>query len=230
MTAMLLDLRYAVRSLRKSQGFAVSAILILASGIGAAVAIFSVADGVLLKPLPYANPDRLLSFATGFSTDEFGISQGQFITIEEHSRTIESIGAFFSFELTLTGRGLPERIRVARATPSLFSVLGVRPVIGRAISEEDVRQKTDVAVLTHASWLRRFGGDPDVLGQTLIINERPLPIIGVLPAGFQLPRDAIAPGAVEALLPSRIDRAQPNWGSHAMTGIGRLAPGQTLDQ
>ena len=223
------DLRYALRSLFKSRGFTFAAVLILASGIGAAVAIFSVADGVLLKPLPYANPDRLVSLSTRFRSDEFGISQGQFITIEEHSRTIDKIGAFFSFELTLTGRALPERVGVGRATPSLFSVLGVSPALGRVISEEDVRQKTDVAILTHAAWLRRFGGDPNVLGQTLTLNGNSRPIVGVLPAEFRVPRDAISPIDVEIWLPARIDRAQPNWGSHAMTGVARLAPGQTLD-
>lgn len=235
MNALGQDLRYAVRSLRKSQGYAIAAILILAGGIGAAVAIFSVADGVLLKPLPYANPDRLVSLSTHFSGDEFsgdefGISQGQFITIEQHSRTIEKIGAFFSFEMTLTGRGLPERVRVARATPSVFSVLGVTPVLGRAMTEEDVRQKTDVALLTHATWLRRFGGDPNVVGQTLILNGVARTIVGVLPAGLQMPRDAIEPGEVEVWLPPRINRAQPNWGSHALSGVALLAPGQTLDR
>jgi predicted permease len=235
MNGFLQDLRYAVRSLRKSQGFAVSAVLILASGIGAAVAIFSVADGVLLKPLPYANPDRLVSLSTRFSGDEFsgdefGISQGQFITIEQHSGTIEKIGAFFSFEMTLTGRGLPERVRVARATPSVFSVLGVTPVLGRAMTEEDVGQKTDVALLTHATWLRRFGGDPNVVGQTLILNGVARTIVGVLPAGLQMPRDAIEPGEVEVWLPPRINRAQPNWGSHALSGVALLAPGQTVDR
>ena len=100
MSSLLQDLHYACP--QEEPGFAIAAILILGSGIGAAVAIFSVADGVLLKPMPYANPDRLVSFTTSLSADEFGISQGQFITIEKQSRTIESIGAFFSFELTLS--------------------------------------------------------------------------------------------------------------------------------
>jgi hypothetical protein len=140
------DLRYALRSLYKSRGFAFAAVLILASGIGAAVAIFSVADGVLLKPLPYASPDRLVSLSTRFSTDEFGISQGQFVTIEEQSRTIEQIGAFFSFELTFTGRGLPERAGVGRDSLAVLGA-GTSVAIGRV--GRDLRYRRRPTILRH---------------------------------------------------------------------------------
>jgi predicted permease len=204
--------------------------LTLASGIGVAVAIFSIADGVLLKPLPYANPDRLVSVGTRLSVDVFGISSGQLFTIEEQGHAIERIGGFVSLELTHTGRGLPERIRAGRATASFFSVLGVSPIIGRLLSDDDIRQKNEVALLTHRAWVQRFGAASDVLGRTMVLNDLPTTIVGVLPPAFRPPRDVFSTAEIEVWLPLRLNRARPNWGSHFLTAVGRLAPGTSLEQ
>jgi putative ABC transport system permease protein len=230
MIAIIQDVRYALRTLGKNPGFTAAAVLTLAGGIAAAVAMFSIVDGVLLKPLPYANPDRLVSLTTRLSADAFGITSGQFITIEERSRAVQQIGAFVSFESTLTGLGLPERIRVARASGRFFSVLGVTPMLGRLLAEDDTRQQGEVALLTHRAWMSRFGGAADVVGRSLTLNGRPTTIVGVLSHAFRPPRDVFSQEEIDVWLPLRIDRAQPNWGSHVLTAVGRLAPGASVEQ
>ena len=149
------DVRDAWRSVRRSPGFTTVAVLALALGIGSATAVFTLAHGVLFKPLPYADPDRLVQFELGIGSDRFGISPGQYVTIERQSRQLSGIGAFFVQEMTLTDTGRSDRIRVGRMTASFLPVRGVTPLPGLHVAPEARRGRAngDGYLLSHPTWV-----------------------------------------------------------------------------
>ncbi|MCH7746961.1 MAG: ABC transporter permease [Acidobacteria bacterium] len=224
------DLRDAWRSVRRSPGVTTLAVLTLALGLGSATAVFTLAHGVLFTPLPYEDPDRLVQFELGIGPDRFGISPGQYVTIEHQSRRLSGVGAFYVQEMTLTSEERPERIRVGRMTASFLPVLGVTPSLGRYVAPEARRTGANGGgyLLGHRTWVRRFGADPGVLGRPLTLDGVVAPIVGVLPEGFFAPRDLLSPGDVEVWAPLVLNRADLNWGNHYLTAIGRLAPGADL--
>ena len=230
MRTLLQDLRYAARMLHKHAGFTFAAILTLALGIGANAAIFSVANTVLLRPLPYRQPDELVMVwetapRLGFPHND--VAPANFIDWRDQNRVFAHIAAFGGDSLTLTGHGDPERIEGQRVSASLFSVLGVAPAIGRTFAaEEDTPGAGNVIVISHALWQRSFGGDSSIVGQTLKLNNQPYTVIGVMPAQFRFP-----------------DREQEYWvpmafepeeaagrGDHYISVVARLRPGVTLQQ
>ncbi|MBZ5500176.1 MAG: ABC transporter permease [Acidobacteriia bacterium] len=177
------DMRHAFRSMRRNPGFAAAAILSLALGMGATTAIFSVADSVLLQSLPYAQPERL----TTVSVDG-AISAPLYEAFRREARSIEHAALFTSWYFNLAGQGEPERIPAARVSAELFDVLGVAPALGRTFSaDEDQRGRENVVVIGDGLWKRRFGGDPNVIGRTLTLNDAPNTVIGVMPPGFRFP-------------------------------------------
>ena len=188
------DLRYAWRALAAAPGVAVAAILSLALGIGANTAIFSVASPLLLSPLPYADPDRLVILWN--RSPGLGIAEDWFSTAQYFD--IRGTGAFADVALAiggndnLTGGGEPERIGTIRVSSNLLPMLGVRPALGRLFTaDEDRAGAAGTALLAHGTWLRRYGGDPSAVGRSLIVNGVSYRIVGVLPAGFTLPRDVL---------------------------------------
>jgi predicted permease len=242
--ALTQDLRYGIRMLRRQPGFSMLVVLLVAIGVGANTAIFSLVDAVLLRPLPYASPDRLVVVrevipALAETYPSVPASSGDFLLWQERVSAFEAMAAVSAGTETLTGAGDPARLDVARVTATLFPLLGVTPAIGRTFTAlEDHEGGAAVAVLSHGFWLERFGGDRAVLGRRLMLNDRPHTVIGVLPAGFALPRHdqlgALAP------LPSRIDVYRPaafnaderknladnfNW-----IALGRLRAGATVEQ
>lgn len=219
------DLRVALRALRRTPAFTTVAALTLALGIGATSAMFTLVDGILLRPLPYPNADRLVRVIQSYpekGLDTWGISEQNIALYRDRSSDFEAFTAYRSGSITLLGDRGPERLAIARVTSDFFKVLGVSPAIGRPFTaEEDRPGQNDVIVLSHAMWQSRFGGDPSVIGTTLDVDGRPMRIVGVMPAGFAFPRPE-----VRAWLPMGLD---PNRRFGFMnSGLGLLAPGASL--
>jgi predicted permease len=225
------DLNFALRQLRRAPSFAVVAILTLALAIGSNTAVFSVVDGVLLRPLPYERPDELAMLWTrylppsGFDIPKFAISGPEFLDYQESTRAFRSVGAYQTGTRALTGDGAEaERISVAFVSDDVLPLLGVRPAIGRWIDAgEDVPDGPAVAVLGHDLWMTRYGSDSTLLGRTILMNGVATEVVGVMPREFEFP------SGTQAWLPMGLDRtSQGNRGGHGIFGVGRLAPGRTL--
>jgi len=201
------DLRYAVRVLRASPGFTLVAVVCLGLGIGATTAIFSVVSPILIRPLPFAQPDRLMMiFATSKSESgtpfSFSVTGPDFTQWRDRNHTFEELAAFSGTAVSnLSGTGEPVRVRYASVGAALFSVLGVKPARGRVFSEEDqgtgmpgiVEQSPDgekVALVSDHLWRAQFGADPDLIGKTIRLNSEPMVIIGIMPRGFSFPAAA----------------------------------------
>src|SRR5262245_14351362 len=184
------DLRYGARMLVKNTGFTLVAALTLALGIGANTAIFSVVNGVLLRPLPYKDPQRLvIVFGTRPQNPEFPVMPGDFIDLRSQNQSFEHVAAFCPQSLNLTGGGRPEVISAVNASANLFALLGVEVMHGRAfLPEEEQPGNHRVVILSHRLWQRRFGSDLKIVGRTITLNDEPYAIIGVAPPGFQFPR------------------------------------------
>jgi putative ABC transport system permease protein len=232
MRDFLFDLRYAARTLRLNPGFAMVAIVTLALGIGGTTAIFSVLDPVLIRPLRYAEPERLVSVATYFPSIKLEtLVSADFAAFEQHNHVFTSMAAYpHGLEtMTLIAAGGPLRATVARVTPGFFSTLGIRPTLGRPfLPGESQPEAANVAILTFGLWQRAFGGDPSVVGKTVTLDQEPCTVIGVMPAAFRFPEEE----KVEVLTPLPLDAARMQHGPDMMTwrGIGRLKPGVSLTQ
>ena len=191
MKTLIEDVRYGLRMLRKSPGFTVLAILTLALGIGANTAIFSIVNSVLLKPLPYKDPGRLVLVfegipKAGLATLPF--SAPDLEEFERQNQVLEGIAAFQNRRYELSGVDRPERIVGARASASLFQVLGVQPALGRAFTREEDQEGRAVVVLNYGLWQRKFGGDPGIVGKSVPLDRQPYTVVGVMPSGFEFPR------------------------------------------
>jgi putative ABC transport system permease protein len=217
------DLRYAARSLRRNPVFAVTAVLTLALGIGATTAIFSVVHGVLLKPLPFHEPERLVGLRHGSFTNH---GPATYLTYRENQRTFEAIGAWDPTDVSITEGGEPERVQALLVSAATLPLLRVQPVVGRFFSAEDDTPGNPLrVVLTYGYWQRRFGGADNVVGQLLVIDGRPGEVIGVLPSSFKFLRTR--PGI---LLPMPLDVNAPRGISFGFQALARLKPGVTLAQ
>ena len=220
-------LRYAARGLAKNPAFTFMAVLTLALGIGATTAIFSVVYGVLLKPLPFDEPDRLVNLSHSSPDGDRNHGPATYFTYRDNQRVFEDIGAWDRDEVTITGRGEAEQVNVLRVSDSTLQLLRVRPVRGRAFSkEDDAPGRQQRAILTYGYWQRRFGGSPDVIGQGLVIDGASTEIIGVLPMSFKFPR---ANNPV-IILPLQLNRANATSISFGFQVLGRLKPGVTISQ
>jgi putative ABC transport system permease protein len=223
------DIQYALRGIAKRPLFSSVVILTLALGIGANAAIFTVVNGVLLQPLPYPHPERLLMVwmsnpRQGFDKDVG--SYPNFADWRSGSRSFERMSAYFGSSVTLTGSGDPAQIRGARVTPEFFETMGVVPLRGRAFHSADGRAGGErVVILGHGLWMRRFGADASIVGRSIVLDGVPHEVVGIMPASFKHPVDAeiwtpLAPvGDFQALFDTR--------GSYWLTIIGRLKPGVT---
>ncbi|MEK6410078.1 MAG: ABC transporter permease [Acidobacteriota bacterium] len=230
METLLQDLRYGIRMLLKNPGFAVVAVIALALGIGANAAIFSVVNTVLLRPIPYEDPDRLMVVREKKPPQfpEFSVSPGNFLDWQKQNTVFEKLVAINGTAFILVGEGAePERLRGARVSAGLFEMLGVSPVNGRTfLEEEDQPGRENVVILGNGLWKRRFAADPNVIGQAITLSGISYTVIGVMPAGFGFPdreTDLWAPVAFTA-------RDAQAHGSHFLSVIGRLKPGATAAQ
>ena len=220
------DLRHAIRVMRAQPGFAATAVVMLALGIGATTAIFSVVKAVLVNPLPYPNGDALIRIAHNIGgIDQEYFNDAIFLTYAGHARAFESVGVWTpdSTGVTITGQGDPEEVRALTASPGLFTTLAVGPEIGRWFSvEEGAAGSPDTVMLGERYWRRRFGGDPNVVGRSLVVDGRPHQIIAVMPAEF------VFGGESDVMLPLRINPARPVPFFY-LNGVARLKPGVTLE-
>ena len=230
MHALLRDLRFATRMLRKNAGFAVIAILTLALGIGANTAIFTVTSALLLRPFPYRDPQQLVSVDARDEGKDFGGTLLRYELLRDHSQSFQSVAAWANDNFNVTGHGEPLQVPVARVTANFFSLLGVQPELGRAFTAEEGRPEGKfVVMLSNSFWRSRFGGDRNIIGQTINLDTTLHTIIGVLPAGVQFPfvgeADLWTPRYFElTLMPAQRLRL----GVGYLGLVARLRPGTTL--
>ena len=185
------DLRYAVRTLRKSPGFTMTAVAVLALAIGANTAMFSVLNAVLLRPLPYRSPEQLAMLWTEDPTQNLREGRSALWDVEQwrsQSQSFADMATFDAVSTTLTGADGVEQIVGASISPNLLPLLGVQPVLGRSFSTEEAEQRQRLVLISHRFWQARFGGSHDAIGATLVLNGFPSQIIGILPADFQIAR------------------------------------------
>jgi putative ABC transport system permease protein len=233
---LLQDLRFGARMLRKNLGFTVVAVLTLALSIGANTAIFSVIEAVLLRPLPYKNSDQLVSIGTDNvqrGVTGLPVSFTKMTRVKEQARTLQSVGAYFPVNASLTMHGAPEQIPAARTTSSFFDVLGVVPAEGRGfLPEEDCEGGADVAIISDSFWHSHFGAAPDLIGQTIPLDGKSVTVVGVLPANFRFPFQQPEP---EVWLPRVFDPvaltpAMIRTGASFLAVYARLQPRESLPQ
>jgi putative ABC transport system permease protein len=232
------DLRLAFRSLRSSPGFTLLAVLTLGLGIGANTAIFSVVKAALLRPLPYAEPGGVVSLWSRWKDfPKTWVSGPEVETYRREVHALGEIGLYDPRDLALTGGDQPERLAAAAVTANVFGVLGVKPLLGRALTPaEEVEGRDRVVVIGQALWRRRFAADPRVLGRTVQVDGLPYTVVGVMPGGFRLPHDYLDGHASQAWVPLVLDPDErqavlpSNGGSHSYFAVARLRPGATAAQ
>ena len=227
------DLRYAGRALRKSPGFAAAIVLTLGLSIGANSAIFSVIDGVLLKPLPYPHSDRIVRlFFSSNSYPKFPLNPFDFRDFRSRSHSFDSLAAFTRSDVQLSGSGEPVRLAAFRVTAGYFRVLGLGPEQGREFDAKDELPGSGrVVILSDRLWRTQFGAAPDIVGQKITLDSQPFTVLGVMPPGTKHPGNdyhALPYGdSVDAWWPFTFEGNPNQRGSHYMEGIGRLKPGTT---
>ena len=232
MDAIRREIGHAARRLLRSPAFTLATVLTLALAIGANASIFAVVQRVLLNPLPYGDPDRLVvldygvparNVAGGFTS----MSWQLYFHLADHAKTLDGIAVYTPSQVTLTGEGTPQRVQAAAATPSLASVLRVRPAIGRWFTDEEgAPGGAAVAVLSHGLWTRSFGADAAILGRPVSIDGVPTTIVGVMPAAFSFPMGPRR--SIDLWMPARSSRATASF-LFTLTGLARLRDGITID-
>lgn len=224
-----MDLRYGLRTMRRSPAFATVAILTLALGIGATTVILSVARGVLFRPLAFKDVDRLvLVWDRQPPGTDTPASYSEFLEWREHVTPLESVAAWFSTSFTLTGEGEAEEIWGERVSAALLPMLGIEPVLGRSFrTEEDRRDTEPVAIISQALWKRRYGSDPNVCGRTMNLSGKVFTIVGVLPQRVSgvLPQDSLLGQHRDIWVPLRLDSSVAPADHHFLRVIGRLRAG-----
>ncbi len=222
-------MKHSLRRLLKSPVFALTAIITVGAAIGANALIFSVVNGVILKPLPYAEPQSLVGawlVAPGVMPGPLQQSAATYFMIRDSGQSFQDIGLWQSGSATITGRGEPEQIETLNVTDGTLPVLGIRPELGRAFSKDDDLPKgPSVALISHKYWQRAFGGTPSAIGQSLMVNGTPREVIGVLPDNFQfLTANPLV------VLPMKIDRATIHAAGFNYQALARLKPGASIEQ
>ncbi len=223
------EIKQVVRRLMRSPSFTAVTLLTIAIGVGANSAVFSVVNGVLLKPLPYPDPEALIGVwqtAPKLNIKDLSASPSDYFTFREENRTFQEIGLWNGGSVAVTGRDTPEQLRCIYLTEGTLDALGVRPVSGRWFTAEDNKTGSpEVAILTYGFWQRRFGGDPSAIGSRLVADGEPTTIVGVMPQSFRFLDEK-----PELFLPMHFDRAKLNLGNFSFNSVARLKPGVTLAQ
>jgi predicted permease len=239
MRGLLSDLRLAWRQMLKSPGFSITAVLMLAFGIGATTAIFSVVDGVLLRPLPFPQPNRLVTLGDQLSGTNWGehdpgpVTAPEVVIYQRELHSFSSLGGFGYTGYELSGVGQPAAINAARMTPSVFAALGVAPLMGRVFTRREDTQHAQVAVLSYRTWQSRFNAKLDVVGSKILLDRKPYVVIGVMPRGFAFPPSYGSDFRVELWVPMSFapeelsPQADGRW---YLQMVGRLKPGVTAAQ
>jgi hypothetical protein len=217
--AALSDVRYGIRQLRKSPAFAITAILTLALGIGGMTAVFSVVEGVLLRPLPFKDSGQLLSLHESAREDphDFRVTAPDVLIFQRESKAFSGEGGYIGAGYDVTGAGAPFHAAAERVTASLFPVLAINPLLGRTFTQREDENATPVTVISYSLWKERFQGDPGALGKTIDLDRRPYTIIGVMPRDFEFPLDA-----------GRLSR-RDLWVPMSFTPVERNSEGENYD-
>jgi putative ABC transport system permease protein len=237
---LLQDLRYGLRTLRKSPAFTVIALFTLALGIGANTAIFSIVNAVLLKPLPFHESDRLTFMTEMYQTPngqlfESSTSYPDFFDWRERGQSFQAMASYHGDEVTLTGSSQPLHLSAATVSGDFFSVVGTKPLMGRGFTRDDEKPGTRVTVLSHELWQNTFGGDQNVVGRTITLDQKNFTVIGVMPAGYVFPLDNEVPKlwrtfAAEAEVSDpKSNPVTSVRGAHFLSVVGRLKDGVTLE-
>ena len=233
MSIFLQDVRFAFRGLIKQPGFTCVAVLTLALGIGANTAIFGIVNAVLLRPLPYDEPERVVVlWSHWINWSKTWISQGELVDYREQARSLEHVGAFSSTSFNLTGSGDPLRVLAAQVQPEVFAALGANPIAGRVFTaDEDVPGHDHVVMLTEGLWRSQFAGDPAIIGRTIQLDATSYTVVGVLPAALRLPLDYASRTFTQIWVPLALGPNDPQQrGNHGLNAIGRLRAGGELAQ
>ena len=236
---VLHDLKIAVRHLSKSPGFSLTAVLMLALGIGATTAIFSIVEGVLLRPLPFPHPEQLVAISDALKGADFngnneaGVTATDIVNYTRDTHSFSALGGYQGYGHELSGIGDPAQINDTRMTPGVFAALGVQPLLGRVFTGQEDASNAPVAVLSYATWQSRFHGDAQILGQKILLDRKPYVVIGVMPRSFEFP---LFPGHLNrselwipmSFKPDELSaRSMANW-SYSI--VARLKPGVTAAQ
>ena len=239
METLIQDVRYGWRMLARNPGFTVIAVVTLALGIGASTAIFSVVDTILLRPLPYQDPGQLVVVSETLpqmSSEEIGVSAGEFQDYRDRNRSFSQVAAYESAGFNLTGEGQPLRVNAAQVSASTFPLLGVSPELGRVFTgDEDRYGASRTVVISHALWQHQYAGDPNILGKTVKLDEKPFTVVGVMPASFRFPFDGVPLSEMadvwtsEAFDPDLL-KPENRTREFGVGLIGRLKPGVSLEQ
>jgi predicted permease len=231
------DARQSFRSLRRDVGLAALATLIVGLGVGASTTVFSVANALLLRPLPFDDPGSLVWIANrewgrGQYLSSISVQVSHLWDLQNQSRLFSDVAGVYLFDragdFTLTGAGAPERINRLRVTENLFPMIGVQPQLGRLFTAEEVKWDAGAMLLSHGFWVRRFGADPDIVGRTLTINDDPVTVVGVLPPSLDF-STIYEPGSrIDFVAPFPLNEQTNRWGN-TLALIGRLRPGATIE-
>ena len=223
-------LKQVLRRLRRSPMFTIVTLITLAAGIGANTAVFSVLEGVLLKPLPYPHPDELVGVwhkAPGLNIPQLNMAPSNYFIYRDQSRTFQDIGLYQGDSVSVTGVAQPEQVRALDVTDGTLPILGIPPMMGRWFNRtDDTPGSPDTVMLTYGYWHRKFGGDRSVVGRNITVDGKPRQIIGVMPQRFHF-LDYDEPGLI---LPIQLDRSKTFLGQFSYEGLARLKPGMTIEQ
>jgi putative ABC transport system permease protein len=225
---MIQDLRHAIRVMRKDASITAAAIAILALGIGSTTAVFTLVNGILVNPLPYPEPNRLVAvqeFHPPSSEFDGAIAFPNYLDIRARMRLLEDVGVYYEGEPTIRGEGNAERVPGASMSDGVFRILGVKPLLGRVFTrEEDVTKGPSIVVLGEDLWRRRYGADPAIVGKTIGIGATRRTVIGVMPSSFHFPERS------ELWMPLQLTPKDSTRSDYYMSGIGRLRPGVSAEQ
>ena len=239
MEGLLKEIRYAIRGLLKQPGFTAIAVITLALGIGANTAMFSVINAVLLRPLPYHEPDRLVTIweeSPQRGMYEIPVSFANLRDWIDQNHVFDQISAYTFTNLNLTGAGEPARLDTLRSSANLFSLIGAKPMLGRVfVPEEDKEGASHVVILGHGLWQSRFGSDPRIVGQTLTLNNQSYTVVGVMSSGFNFPvgfgyLGKVINDPIDLYVPLAASGKESARGNYSFFSIGRLKPGVTIEQ
>src|SRR5262245_37983322 len=233
MRTLLQDLRYGGRMLLKKPGFTLIAVIILSLGIGANTTIFSIVNAVLLRPLPFREPEQLVKVWETWppgATYAGSVSPNNYADWRKQAKSFDELGAYWLWLYTLTGTNEPTEVAGMKVSANFFAVLGVSPQLGRTfLQEEDQTEKSRVAIISHGFWQRRFGGNQAVIGKTLRLDDGSYTVIGVLRPDFRQTELAVEYGA-EVWTPEAVNATANRRASHYLNVIGRLKSGVTIGQ
>jgi putative ABC transport system permease protein len=234
MNALAHDLRFALRQLRKAPGFSLTVVLTLALGIGATTAIFSLVEGILLRPLPFSNPDRLVLLGDHVGRGAgLGVTPREIATYQTASSAFSSIGGYREVGFELSAGANPEEVDAARLTAGVFPTLGVQPILGRVFTAQEDQAHQPLAVISYALWLNRFHRDPNVLGKSINLDRKAYTVIGVMPRSFEFPLQDGQLDQTQLWVPMSLtpdELTDQNAGFWGYNLIGRLKDGVSVTQ